>query len=222
LNGRLVKNKMSPRTAKQYEEIREEKKNLIMDVALEHFANEGFHATTINLIAKHAGISKGLMYNYFDSKESLLSGIMTRSVSQIVTYFDINKDGYLTEEEFEFFLMKVCRMLKEKKSFWRLFFQLLMQNEVREQFLNTFLDSRSLFQAAKEDDGKLSVSSIMKIIGDYFIRKKERKGTDYDPYLDLNMFIITMKGFAITYIYMEPEDDITFNKTVNRIIEQYK
>jgi len=116
----------------------------------------------------------------------------------------------------------VCRMLKEKKSFWRLFFQLLMQNEVREQFLNTFLDSRSLFQAAKEDDGKLSVSGIMKIIGDYFIRKKERKGADYDPYLDLNMFIITMKGFAITYIYMEPEDDITFNKTVNRIIEQYK
>ena len=44
---------MSPRTPLQFEEIREEKRNLIMDTALEHFAREGFHATTINHIAKH-------------------------------------------------------------------------------------------------------------------------------------------------------------------------
>ena len=71
---------MSPRTPKQFEEIREEKKTLIMDVALEHFANEGYHNTTINHIAKHAGISKGLMYNYFESKEELLAEIINRSM----------------------------------------------------------------------------------------------------------------------------------------------
>ena len=61
---------MSPRTPQQFEEIREEKMTLIMDIALEHFANEGYHTTTINHIARHAGISKGLMYNYFESKEA--------------------------------------------------------------------------------------------------------------------------------------------------------
>ena len=70
---------MSPRTPKQFMEIREEKKTLIMDVALEHFANEGYFTTTINHIARHAGISKGLMYNYFESKEELLTEIINRS-----------------------------------------------------------------------------------------------------------------------------------------------
>jgi len=35
-------------------------------------------------------------------------------------------------------------MLKEKKYFWRLLFQLLTQNDVREQFLNAFPETDSL------------------------------------------------------------------------------
>ena len=43
---------MSPRTAQQFKEIREEKMNLIMDVALEHFAKEGYFRTTISHIQR--------------------------------------------------------------------------------------------------------------------------------------------------------------------------
>ncbi len=135
---------MSPRTSRQNEEIREEKTALIMDTALMHFANEGYYATTINHIAKHAGISKGLMYNYFDSKEALLKAIMGKSIAEVMNFFDIDRDGYLSEQEFEFFVRKINVMLKEKRSFWRLLFQLLMQNEVREQFLKSFVGSNSL------------------------------------------------------------------------------
>ena len=135
---------MSPRTPEQFKEMREEKMTLIMDVALEHFANEGYHKTTINHIARHAGMSKGLMYNYFKSKESLLIAIIHKSVNEVYTYFDNDKDGYLSEEEFEFFIRKIIVIAKGKKIFWRLFFQLLMQNEVREQFLKSFPESDSL------------------------------------------------------------------------------
>ena len=55
----------------------------------------------------------------------------------------------------------------------------------------------------------------------YFVRKKDRKGSSYDPYLDLTMFILTLKGFAITYVYMNPDDEY-FEKTVNNIIALYK
>ena len=137
---------MSPRTPKQFEDIREERKTLIMNVALEYFAKEGYHNTTINQIAKSAAISKGLLYNYFDSKESLLSEIIMRSVTEGYAYFDSNRDGYLTEEEFEFFVRKISLMLKEKQTFWRLLFQLLMQNEVREKFLNSFIGSQDHYQ----------------------------------------------------------------------------
>ena len=140
---------MSPRTSKQNEEIREEKTTLIMDTALMHFANEGYYATTINHIAKHAGISKGLMYNYFDSKEELLKAIIHKSIAEVMNYFDIDRDGYLSEQEFEFFVRKINVMLKEKRSFWRLLFQLLMQNEVREQFLKSFVGTDSLEHSGK-------------------------------------------------------------------------
>jgi AcrR family transcriptional regulator len=56
---------MSPRTPKQFKEIREEKMTLIMDAALQHFAVEGYFSTTINHIAKHAGISKRIDVQLF-------------------------------------------------------------------------------------------------------------------------------------------------------------
>ena len=55
---------MAPRTEQQFEEIRESKKKLILETALELFASEGFHTTPISRIASEAGISKGLLYNY--------------------------------------------------------------------------------------------------------------------------------------------------------------
>ena len=72
MTERLIIKAMSPRTKQQFEDIREEKRSLIMKVALELFAEEGYHNTSISKIASRAGISKGLLYNYFDSKEDLI------------------------------------------------------------------------------------------------------------------------------------------------------
>ena len=213
---------MSPRTSKQYEEIREEKIALIMDTALMHFANKGYYATTINHIAKHAGISKGLMYNYFESKEALLKAIINKSIAEVLNYFDIDRDGYLSEEEFEFFVRKVNVMLKEKRSFWRLLFQLLMQNDVRQQFLKSFVGTDSLERSGNVPGSDLPVSQIMRMITDYFVRKKELIGEGYDPDIELKMFLITLKGFAITSIYSDDWEDEKNKKAVNRIIELFK
>lgn len=213
---------MSPRTSKQYEVIREEKIILIMDTALEHFANEGYFAATINHIAKHAGISKGLMYNYFESKEALLKAIIHKSISEVLNYFDIDRDGYLSEEEFEFFVRKVNVMLKEKRSFWRLLFQLLMQNDVREQFQKSFVGTDSLERSGTVPDLNLPASQIMRMITDYFVRKKEEKLDGYDPEIEIKMFLITLKGFAITSIYADDREDENNEKAINRIIELFK
>ncbi len=213
---------MSPRTQKQFQVIREEKKTLIMDVALELFAKEGFHSTTISHIAKHAGISKGLMYNYFESKEALLSAILKRSIIEIYKYFDINKDGYLTEEEFEFFVRRFFQILNEKKTFWRVLVQILLQKEVREEFLKSFHSSNYSIDFVADNQEEQFLYSIFKTMSDYFARKESRNVSNYDHYLEMNMFILTMKGFAMTYIYMEEVDEEFYEKTINRIIELYK
>lgn len=213
---------MSPRTPEQFEEMREERKTLIMDVALEHFAREGYHKTTINHIARHARISKGLMYNYFISKESLLFEIIMRSVNEMYADFDRDKDGYLSAEEFEFFIRRLFKLLKEKKSFWRLIFQLVMQNEVREKILNFFPSLGMLNGENKINQDMAFLNSIVNILTDYFLRKKDRSNKDYDPFRELNLFILTLKGFALSFVYMEDKDDEYYEKTINDIIEKYK
>jgi AcrR family transcriptional regulator len=210
---------MSPRTPKQFEEIREEKIALIMDTALEHFANEGYYRTTINHIARHAGISKGLMYNYFESKEALLKTIIHKSVNEIYKYLDIDRDGYLSGEEFEFFIRKINVLLKEKRYFWRLLMQLLMQNDAREQFLKAFPESDSLIHPGHEPGDNYYPLQMMKMITDYFLRKKESIGKQYDPDSEINMFLITMIGFAVKSIYSDADDN---DKAINRIIELFK
>lgn len=49
-----------------------EKKQLIMQAALHLFDEKGYGSTTIADIALKAGISKGLIYKYFASKEEIL------------------------------------------------------------------------------------------------------------------------------------------------------
>ena len=119
-----------PRTPEQYEEIRNEKKRVIMNAALELFANEGFHATSISKIAEKANISKGLMYNYFSSKEELLAEIINAGFHEFIDLFDQNKDGILTDEEFVFFINTLFVVLHENVSYWRLFYSLLLQPSV--------------------------------------------------------------------------------------------
>jgi len=213
---------MSPRTSQQFQEMREEKMTLIMDVALEHFANEGYFKTTISHIAKHAKISKGLMYNYFESKEALLKAIIHKSVNEVYKYLDIDRDGYLSEEEFEFFMRKINVLLKEKRYFWRLLMQLLLQNEVREQFMKALPESDLLIHPGHMPGDNYYPIQMMKMMTDYFERKKRKMGDKYDPAADLNMFIITLKGFAITSIYTDKNDDENNEKIINRIIELFK
>lgn len=54
-----------------FEKISDDKRERILDAATIEFAEKGFTAANINIIAKNAGISIGSMYNYFASKEDL-------------------------------------------------------------------------------------------------------------------------------------------------------
>lgn len=60
----------------QPEEIRGKSKERILSAAIKLFAHEGYFGTSISKIAKEAGVSKSLMYNYFSSKEDLLNAII--------------------------------------------------------------------------------------------------------------------------------------------------
>ncbi len=213
---------MSPRTPIQFREIREEKRKLIMDVALEHFANEGFERTTINHIAKHAGISKGLMYNYFRSKDELLHEIINRSVDEVYLYFDTDRDGILSEAEFEYFIIRLTSLLYEKKNIWRLFFRMMLQNEVRQHFRTENAGSKPAVKSGSFPPEEEFIPGISDMISDYFLRKVVRKPEGYDHILEMSLFLMTLKGFVATFIFADSIDEVYFHKVVDSIIQRYR
>lgn len=61
-----------------------ERENQMLEVASEIFGNEGYAATNIQVVAERAGISKPLIYNYFGSREGLLSACLGHAAEVIV------------------------------------------------------------------------------------------------------------------------------------------
>jgi AcrR family transcriptional regulator len=53
----------------------------ILDAALELFTEKGFSATRICDVAKKAGISKGTLYLYFESKEAIFRAVVQEMIS---------------------------------------------------------------------------------------------------------------------------------------------
>lgn len=56
----------------------------ILEAALELFAEKGFSSTRMVDVAKKAGISKGTLYLYFDSKEKIFQELVTTFISPMV------------------------------------------------------------------------------------------------------------------------------------------
>lgn len=73
---------------KVFEEYKELARKKIIDAAIEVFNEKGYHKTTMNDIGKKIGTSKGALYLYFPTKESLFREIINQwqmNVQQMMT-----------------------------------------------------------------------------------------------------------------------------------------
>jgi AcrR family transcriptional regulator len=188
-----------PRTKEQFENIRKSKKALIMDTALDLFANHGYYPTSISMIAKKAGISKGLLYNYFKSKEELVKEIMIVGMNKFIEVFDTNKDGMLTCEEFEQFIRESFRVLKENMSYFKLYFSTMMQPQV--------------FELIKGMIHEI-MPKYLKILVQYY----DKLGIEH-PAQEALIFGAIMDGISLNYI-MDPEN-FPVEKTIQSIIHKF-
>lgn len=172
---------MSPRTAKQFELIRGEKRQQIIDVAVRLFADKGFHASSISMIAKEAGISKGLMYNYFDSKEALLQAIMDEITFDVMNMMNPDHDDEITSKEMEDFFSLIFSIMKKNNEHWKLYFQISLQKDV--------------FELLKREEYSEKIMKSQQLIYKYFTERFE------NPQLEMFMFASIFKGFAMQYVF---------------------
>jgi AcrR family transcriptional regulator len=73
--------KMSPRNKKANQQILDERRKQILLAALKIFARHGFAATRISDIAFAAGLSHGLIYHYFSSKDEIFTELAEHAFS---------------------------------------------------------------------------------------------------------------------------------------------
>ena len=138
---------MSPRTKQQFEEIRKTRKDEILSVALELFAQNGYKGTSISQIAKQAKISKGLMYNYFENKEKLLEEIVLEGFNKIAELelnYNLNSDEN-PKKKLKEIIGSTLDNLYENLKYWQLYTAILVQPQVQKKFEKMFLEFREQF-----------------------------------------------------------------------------
>ncbi len=85
----------------RYQRRKEERPQEITDAAFAAFAENGYAGTRVDDVAKRAGVSKGLMYLYFKTKEELFKAVIKNVVIRRVdSLIEMVETSELSAEEF--------------------------------------------------------------------------------------------------------------------------
>ena len=189
-----------PRTKQQYEEIRKASKQKILDAALEVFARDGYHSSTVSSIANTAGISKGLLYNYFKSKEDVLNELMLGLFDEFMAELLPLKPGEKIQKEHLInFINKSVDLVLEKPKFWKLYFGIFVQPDVMTMLMKEVMEK---------------VYPYMISLAQYFKEKGEE-----DPIATMRYFSAIMDGIQF-HIILDP-DTFPAEKIKQMIIKQF-
>lgn len=92
-----------------------EKRNLIIKKGFQLICNNGYYNTTTNDIAKYAGVSTGIIYQYFnDKKEIFIEGIKNYSDSIMFPILDHLKETDIKIEKLDIILENMINTFIKK------------------------------------------------------------------------------------------------------------
>lgn len=185
-----------PRTKEQFEEIRRKTKENILNASLKLFAEKGYHGTSINDIAKAAKISKGLTYNYFNSKREIMNAIfqeLFKEGEKFVKVMDTVEDPY---EKLKLLIEFSFKYYEENEELWLLYASFIFQPSVLEEGKKLTAEFMRLYVEKMEeifkDLGFQNPRMEMKYLGAVL------DGCGFDYFLDKNLFPLNdMKEFLL-------------------------
>jgi AcrR family transcriptional regulator len=100
---------------------------MIMTHARRLFGRHGYERTSIAMIARSAGISQGLLYNYFDGKDALLAALIDEVLADAHALFDIADHSDTPSERLPRFIHAAFELVRRHHHVWRLWYGLRMQ-----------------------------------------------------------------------------------------------
>lgn len=168
----------------------------ILAAALDLFARNGFHSTSIAQVAAKAGISKGLIYNYFSSKEELLQAIFTKAITDTAGILEIDESVPPMDMLIRMATMTTDFMQKNKE-YMRLFLTLMMQPDVVKSMKPWF-----------DTVGKAKKDMLMPLFEKIFPGKAE---------IEYFFFGAIMDGIAFGYLVLDRE--YPYEEMTKKLIE---
>ncbi len=156
-----------------------ETKNRLIDSALQVFSRKGFDASTTKDIAKEAGVTDGLIYHYFASKEELLWAVVDKhslNKNLQTAAMELNGDESL-ESLMTCYFDRLLNMLHEKESLIVMFFGEAQRNpQIRERLVSIIEEGiQPLYfllnnkGVGKGDDVQLAIRNVQTAIVMYFL-----------------------------------------------------
>lgn len=111
---------------------REEKnmqtKRRILDSALNEFSKQGYGASSINTICSAQGISKGIIYHYFTTKDDLFLACVEECFRLLTNYLDSKMQDSLrdTEKQLEEYFIARMSFFTEYPVYQRIFCEAIL------------------------------------------------------------------------------------------------
>lgn len=105
-----------------FERATDERKEKVLEVGIEEFSSKGYENANINVIAKNSGISIGLMYKYFSTKEDLFITCVQRGMEILDQAVDeiINSDDKILVKA-EKLIRTTCKHSKQNANYIKLY-----------------------------------------------------------------------------------------------------
>jgi AcrR family transcriptional regulator len=92
---------------------REIKRNLIISTAEQSFIEHGYDAAMIDQIALDAGYTKASIYNYFESKDDLFTGVLAKIYSQMFDTFQSFMNAHHSDIQLRMIGLAYLEFLKQ-------------------------------------------------------------------------------------------------------------
>jgi AcrR family transcriptional regulator len=103
----------------------EERRVAILDSALAVFADRGYHASSIDDIAREGGVSKALIYEHFSSKQQLYAELLEQHAGELFHRLAAAMDeaGSMGADRLAIGLDAFYRFVEEHRVAWRMLFR---------------------------------------------------------------------------------------------------
>lgn len=106
-----------PRTKEQFEAMRMATRNKIHSAAIKLFAQKGFAATSVQDIADSAGISIGLLYRHYKTKDDLFQTLVSYATIGLENIVERFKSDLSPREVIQQFTVEILNDFKKNDEF---------------------------------------------------------------------------------------------------------